>query len=191
MNGYCRTMKYVNLIILLLLPGFCTPSRASSALAASFVCQPINGIPTTVVQTKEGKRVPIIFWKSNTFASSGWTPLKRCQEVTARFQSYHSDGSLEFITTGQVNSLPAICVAKSDGGPCAGLLYTLKPDQNATSTLLDLFNIRSQPNAAPLEETTSRPYLSIDSLITGNSQSLAGQSPTGPSMAPRSNTPLF
>jgi len=60
-------MKYVNLIILLLLPGFCTPSRASSALAASFACQPINGIPATVVQTKEGKRVPIIFWKSNTF----------------------------------------------------------------------------------------------------------------------------
>ena len=146
MSCYCRTMKYLNLIILLLLPGLCAPSRASSALAASFVCQPINGIPATVVQTKEGKRVPIIFWKSNTFASSGWTPLKRCQEVTARFQSYHSEGSLEFITSGKVNSLPAICVAKSDGGDCAGLLYTLKPDQNATSTLLDLFKLDREWN---------------------------------------------
>jgi hypothetical protein len=184
-------MKYVNLVILLMLPGLCGHARASSALAASFVCQPINGIPATVVQTKEGKRVPIIYWKSNAFTSSGWTPLKRCQEVTARFQSYHSDGSLEFITTGQVNSLPAICVAKSDGGPCTGLLYTLKPEQNAASTLMELFNIRTQPNTAPLEETTSRSYLSIDSLITNNSQQLAGQSSTGPSMAPRSNTPLF
>jgi hypothetical protein len=173
-------MKYVNLIILLLMPALCGPSRASSALAASFVCQPINGIPATVVQTKDGKQVPIIFWKSNTFSSSGWTPIKRCQEVTTRFQSYHSDGSLEFITTGRINNLPSICVAKADGGPCVGLLYTLKPDQNASKTLMELFSIRSQPNAAPLEETSSRPYFSIDAIITTNSALLKSGETSSP-----------
>ena len=184
-------MKYVNLVILFLLAGLSGHARASSALAASFVCRPINDIPATVVQTKDNKQVPIIFWKSTIFSSSGWTPLKRCQEVTARFQSYHSNGLLEFITTGQINGLPAICVAKSDGDACAGLLYTLKPDQNAASTLMELFNIRSTPNSAPLEETTARPYLSIDSIITSKSTSLGEKKSNISGAAVNQSTPLF
>ena len=184
-------MKYVNLVILFLLAGLGGHARASSALAASFVCRPINGIPATVVQTKDGKQVPIIFWKSTTFSSAGWTPLKRCQEVTARFQSYHSNGSLEFITTGQINGLPAICVAKGDGDACAGLLYTLKPDQNAANTLMELFNIRSTPNSAPLEETTSRPYLNIDSIIKSKSSSLGEKKSNISGAAVNHSIPLF
>ena len=99
---------------------------ASSSLASTISCMNANGVPATVVQTKSGKQVPIIYWKSQTFSGSGWTPERRCQEVSARFQSYHSSGTLEYITTGRMNGLPVICVAKTDGGGCAGLLYTLK-----------------------------------------------------------------
>ena len=111
---------------------FCS-ADANSSLASTISCMNADGVPSTVVQTKTGKQVPIIYWKSQTFSGSGWTPERRCQEVSARFQSYHSSGTLKYITTGRMNGLPVICVARTDGGACAGLLYTLKPGQNATA----------------------------------------------------------
>ncbi|MDB4338138.1 COP23 domain-containing protein [Synechococcus sp. AH-603-L18] len=140
-------------------------TKASSALASSITCMNANGVPATVVKTKSGKQVPIIYWKSTTFASSGWTPERRCKEVSMRFQQFHSTNNLEYITTGRMNGLPVICVANSDGGACAGLLYTLKPGQNATATLQKLFDVRTKPDGSPLEETTARMYVSVDSLI--------------------------
>ena len=96
---------------------------SGSSLASRFSCININGTPASVVETKTGKQVPIIFWKSQTFSGSGWTPDRRCQEVSARFQSYHSSGTLEYITTGRINGLPVICVAQTDGGACAGAIH--------------------------------------------------------------------
>ena len=164
---------------------------ASSSLASTISCMNADGVPATVVQTKSGKQVPIIYWKSQAFSGSGWTPERRCQEVSARFQSYHSSGTLEYITTGRMNGLPVICVAKTDGGACAGLLYTLKPGQNATATLKQLFEIRTQPGAAPLEETTARIYVSVDSIIRNKS----GRSIHTPKVVPTPSSsgtlPLF
>lgn len=140
-------------------------AEASSALASSITCIDANGVPATVVKTKSGKQVPIIYWKSTTFSGSGWTPERRCREVSMRFQQFHSTDNLEFITTGRMNGLPVICVANSNGGPCAGLLYTLKPGQNATATLQKLFDVQKKPDGSPLEETTSRMYVSVDSVI--------------------------
>ena len=138
---------------------------ANNALASTITCIVANGVPATVVKTKSGKQVPIIYWKSSTFSGSGWTPEKRCREVSMRFQKFHSADKLEFITTGRMNGLPVICVATTNGGACAGLLYTLKPGQNATATLKKLFDVQRNPDGSPLEETTSRMYVSVDSLI--------------------------
>ena len=164
---------------------------SGSSLASRFSCININGTPASVVETKTGKQVPIIYWKSQTFSGSGWTPERRCQEVSARFQSYHSSGTLEYITTGRMNGLPVICVAKSDGGACAGLLYTLKPGQNATATLKKLFDVRTKPGAAPLEETTARMYLSVDSIIRNKSGSVNTSFPISPTPSSTVPLPLF
>ena len=82
-----------------------------------------------------------------------------------RFQQFHATNNLKFITTGRMNNLPVICVANSDGGACAGLLYTLKPGQNATATLRKVLDIQTKPGSGPLEETTSRLYVNVDSII--------------------------
>ena len=121
----------------------------------------------------------------------GWTPERRYQEVSARFQNYHSSGTLEYITTGRMNGLPVICVAKTDGGACAGLLYTLKPGQNATATLKKLFDVRTKPGAAPLEETTARMYVSVDSIIRNKSGSGMTASPIAPTPSSSAPLPLF
>lgn len=167
--------------------------RAAEPLASSISCMNAGGVPATVVSTKTGKQVPIIYWKSTAFSGSGWSPTRRCQEVSARFQDYHQAGTLEYITTGRMNGLPVICVSKTDGGGCAGLLYTLKPGQNATSTLQKLFDIRNKPGAAPLEETTARLYVNFDNVVRNKA---AGGMKTSPSLikplaAPTQSAPLF
>ena len=181
----------IGLLMPLLVLNLGRTANASSALASSISCMNADGVPATVVQTKTGKQVPIIYWKSQTFSGAGWTPERRCQEVSARFQSYHSSGTLEYITTGRMNGLPVICVAKSDGGACAGLLYTLKPGQNATATLKQLFEIRTKPGAAPLEETTARMYVSVDSIIRNKSGAVVTPSQAAPAPASSSPLPLF
>ena len=160
------------------------PSLAGSSLASSISCMSSDGIPVTVVTTKTQKQVPIIFWKSTVFSGSGWTPERRCREVSARFQEYHQAGKLEFITTGRINGLPVLCVTSTDGGACEGLLYTLKPGQNATATLKKLFDIQRTPGAAPLEETTARIYVSVDSVIQRRTSGALEPSATTPEAIP-------
>ena len=167
------------------------PVLSSSSLASTISCMDADGIPATVVTTKSGKQVPIIFWKSTAFSGSGYSPKRRCKEVSARFQGYHSSGSLQYITTGRMNGLPVICVAKTDGGACAGLLYTLKPGQNATVTLKKLFDVRTTPGAAPLEETTARIYVSVDTIIRNKSGAAITSSPISPSPSSSAPLPLF
>jgi len=164
-----------------------SPAFAAEPQATSFICNTSDGVPTTSAVTASGQ-VPVIRWTSTTFSNAGWSPERRCQEVSTRFNVYKQKGMLEYITTGRMNSLPVICVTRTEGGGCDGLLYTLKPGQDATRTLKKLFDIRTTPGAAPLNETTSRIYVSVADLI-GRSDPI---SPSISSPAPipsRSATP--
>lgn len=160
------------------------PAQAAEPLASGISCMAANEVPATVVTTKSGKQVPIIYWKSDAFSGSGWTPTRRCQEVSARFQDYHQSGMLNFITTGRMNGLPVICVAKSNGGGCAGLLYTLKPGQNATATLKKVLDIQTKPGAAPLEETTARLYVNFNNMVRDKAGAAAVPSSAQPVTSP-------
>lgn len=136
----------------------------AQAAATSFSCGTSNGVPTTVAKTDDGRSVSMIRWTSNAFDGAGWTPQRRCQEVSQRFEDYRQQGRLAYITTGRMNSLPVICTARTDGGACDGLLYTLKPGQDPTLALKRLFDVRFKARG-PLNETTSRVYLSVNELL--------------------------
>ena len=184
--GPKRILRH-NLFLLSMLCGCWISSpavHATESLASSISCMDANGVPATVVSTKSGKQVPIIYWKSTTFSGSGWTPTRRCQEVSARFQDYHQSGMLNFITTGRMNGLPVICVSKTNGGGCAGLLYTLKPGQNATATLQKVLDIQTKPGSAPLEETTARLYVNFDSMVRDKAGAGAAPSLVQPVASP-------
>ena len=83
-----------------------------------------------------------------------WSPEARCQEVSKRFESYHRDGTLNFLTTGRMNRQSVVCVAQSQGGPCSGLLFTLKPGSNPGQTLQKLLDVRHRATG-PLNESAS------------------------------------
>ncbi|MCS6782426.1 MAG: COP23 domain-containing protein [Gloeomargarita sp. SKYBB_i_bin120] len=147
------------------------PAQASPK-RITFYCGTSQGAPATLVRS--GNRVvPIIRWTSDAFAESGYSNERRCQEVSRRFQAYYDDGSLSFITTGRMNGQNVICVARSHGGPCAGLLFTLKPGTNPTRVINQLFNIRTRASG-PLNETTARPYVDFNEFL----QEAEGSEPT-------------
>lgn len=101
--------------------------------------------PVTVVDTKRG-RIELIIWKSQFFEGSGYTPQRRCNQVTARFQQHSNQKTLRYISTGTMNGQKVICVAKNDAGDCRndGLLITLEPKDNPNQVLKDLFNLRER-----------------------------------------------
>jgi Circadian oscillating protein COP23 len=132
-----------------------TISDPSQAQTTTFYCGTSqNGIPTTFARTPRGN-VEVIRWTSNRFSRAGYTPQRRCEEVSKRFQIFHSRGMLSFISAGYVNGLPAICAGESNL-PCSSerLLFTLKRGQNAAREIEQLFNIRSGASG-PLHESTN------------------------------------
>ncbi len=139
-------------------------SLPAEARARSFLCTTIGGVPTTIAATADGRSIPVIRWTSNVFDGAGWSPERRCKDVSVRFDNYNRQGKLKFITTGRINDLPVICTTSTLGGGCDGLLYTLKPGQNATTTLRNLLDVRIKARG-PLNETNGRLYVSINELL--------------------------
>jgi len=127
-----------------------------------FVCED-GYMPTTMFYAPEGD-LPVIRWVSHYFAESGYSPEVRCREVSARFQRYYEDGTLNYITTGIVNRLPVVCVSSELGGPCRGVLFTLRPQEDASQVVQQLFDI-SYANAGPLYESGSRIYLDMNEYL--------------------------
>lgn len=153
--------------------GVTTQPTSAGTSARSFVCGSAAGVPATNVITADGRQVPVIRWTSTTFNDAGWSQERRCQEVSSRFDTFLKQGRLAYITTGRINGLPVICTAANSGGACDGLLYTLKPGQNATATLKNLLEIRVKARG-PLNETNERLYVSLPELLNTAQANAAG-----------------
>lgn len=119
----------------------------------SFSCTTRNGVPTTVAQTSQGT-IPVIRWVSDFGNEVGYTPQKRCEEVSNRFQQYYNQGVLNFVTTGRQNNQNIICVSSEKGGTCQGLLFTLKPSDNPSQVIQQMFEGTGYASS-PLEQSSS------------------------------------
>lgn len=106
-------------------------------------CLQRKGIPATVAYTSRGM-VELIRWQDNYLNSSEYTPERRCQEVSDRFQQHAQINDLLFISTGVVNNYKAICISEQTGLCQAnGLLLTLGPDDNSQEVLRNLFSLEA------------------------------------------------
>ncbi len=131
-----------------------------------------DGVPTTFAQetTNEGipKRKSVIRWVSDFGDKVGYTPQKRCEEVSNRFQKYNKQGLLNYITIGKQEGFDTICVAKDKehGGPCL-LLWTLKLQTNPKLVLNQLLS--DHQGRGPIEEkgfNGSDIYIDVNKLIS-------------------------
>ena len=120
------------------------PSHAQEQVRNRFFCGSSNNIPTTLARTPRGN-IAVIRWTSDYFSGSGWTPQRRCEEVSSRFQNYYSKGQLQFLTTGEMNRQQVICVTDREKADCRGLLLTLKRTTDPGQVLTSLLAVRRRP----------------------------------------------
>lgn len=124
------------------------PSSNARPSSHSFSCANVNGNPATVAQRGNQQIVMIRWSKNDGYFGDGWTPERRCKEVSAKFQQFSKDGSLRYITYTTKKGYPIVCVAKTQGGNCTGQLFTLRKTDNPrekVTKLLDRNNISSNP----------------------------------------------
>lgn len=136
----------------------------AEAKAQYFSCVTQRGVPTTMATMSNGKQVPVIRWTSSVFSNDGWSPERRCQEVSSRFSQFNDNNQLRYLTTGYMNGMNVICVALNRGDRCSGLVYTLKPGQNPTQTLNRLFGVQ-RTATGPLNETGDRVYIDMNEYL--------------------------
>ena len=148
------------------------PVTAQTKNTNTYYCAQLNNSWNTFVNTPRG-RVKLIEW-ANQF-SPDWTPQKRCSAVSSRFQNFLDSGNLKFIRTGNVNSLPVLCVANARGGECPNdnVLITLKPGTDPEGVLIKLVDFRRSVSGQTLTLSADDPafysggefYVDLDKFL--------------------------
>jgi Circadian oscillating protein COP23 len=151
----------VSISLLLCLVTDLTSVRADTN-GSKFYCGQSKGVPTTMATTSRGA-VPVIRWLSTL--GENYTPEKRCQIVSEKFQTFYNDGTLNYLTTGVVNQLPVICAAQQENGPCSGVLFTLKPNSDPGQTLQRLLSIRDRAPGLVLNESAPQLYVNMADFL--------------------------
>lgn len=151
---------------------FNQPSQAQSA--RGFYCDTSTGVPVTMYQNAQGGSEPWIRWTSNYFRGAGYNTATRCQEVSGRMETYRRNKQLKFITVGRMNGQNVVCTASQVNGRCEGLIFTLKPGQDAVKTLTNLLAWREGQAGAPsLNESGGVPYIDVSGRLGDNTGSIA------------------
>jgi len=142
-----------------------TINQPSSAQTRTYFCDTSSGVPTTVAKNVTGREIPVIRWVSDF--GGQYTPTRRCQEVSARFENAYEKGLLNYLTTGIVKRQQVVCASSQYGGPCSDLLFTLKPSQNASSVIQNLVDIgyRARGPIVQSEDGSSQIYIDMNKLL--------------------------
>jgi|GEM_PF-774219 len=130
------------------LPGL---AQTSAATTSRFFCGLYRGHPATVVRTVSRGNIPLILWVDDAFPEP-WNPQSRCEEISARFQRFYENGTLNYLRGSVMNGQPALCVASYQGGDCLpnGLLLTLKPYTDPHAVLERLLTKRVMVDGQPI-----------------------------------------
>lgn len=166
--------------------GALQPSLAQAR--QGFYCDVSTGRPATMYLSSEGQTERWITWDSNFFADAGWDPATRCREVSSRLETYRVARQLKYVTVGYMNGERVICTASEKNGRCDGLIYTLKPNQDAVATLYGFFGLREGlASARSLSESGEMPYIDVRPRL-GKDSNATSLTPTKVQAAPRNTT---
>jgi len=149
------------------------PAKADSQYR--FKCQKSGDVWKTIAQTPIGDR-EIIPWTSNFGGASGYTPEKRCMEVSSRLDEYVTKSAPFWITHGKQKGYPIICRTTSGTGEgCNGLIYTLDPKSgtNPNEVVKNFLALASNDFSGPsLPDATSCPlYVNVRLLLQSRQNS--------------------
>lgn len=132
-----------------------TVNKQQVKSSVQYRCMEREGTPATVAYTSRGA-IELIRWQNDYFSASSYTPTRRCQEVSTRFQNHSDANNLRFISTGKINNYNAICISEKTGS-CKpdGLLLTLQPGENPEEVLRSLFNLRDRASRGGITRTSN------------------------------------
>ncbi len=107
-----------------------TPTRTSSD--TRFTCELVNSEYTVMYypESQPGRAYP---WAVPREMGGGWTPQRRCSEISRRLESYREDGLLE-LTTGVENNYNTICVTTQVDPTACRIVLTVPPGQDPQLT---------------------------------------------------------
>ncbi|MCC0178090.1 COP23 domain-containing protein [Waterburya agarophytonicola K14] len=159
-------LKYLSLVICgsIFVSSACSKENQADATnnnseRVTFSCgtSQLNGetVPATVVNNpKLPQPLTVIYFDPNNgYFGSEWTPQKRCEEVSQRFQAIYDRDSLGYITVdraqwirdGEVN---VVCSTKKIDTRCEedDLLFTLQTQDDPNEVLQDFMAFRQAPS---------------------------------------------
>lgn len=155
---------------------------------SGFWCGTSSGAPTTLYQNRQGGTEPWIVWSSNAMAGAGYDNLTRCQQVSARLETYRVQRKLKYVTVGRMNGQNVICTASQVNGRCEGLIYTLKPAQDPIKTLYNFMAWREGQAGTPsLYESGEIPYINVEERLREDASPVTPVTPEAP--APSNPSP--
>ena len=97
-----------------------------------FTCDYVNG-EYTVMYNPENQSSNSYPWAIPTQLGNGWTPERRCNEITSRLESYRPDGLLE-MSTGVENGYDTVCVTTQVDPTDCRIVLTVPPGQDPQVT---------------------------------------------------------
>ena len=107
-------------------------SRTAQNADTRFTCELVNG-EFTVMYSPESQPQEQYPWAIPSELGGGWTPEKRCNTITERFEAYRQDGLLE-LTTGVENGYDTICVTTQLDPTDCRIVLTVPPGQDPQLT---------------------------------------------------------
>lgn len=107
-------------------------SPSTRSADTRFTCELVNG-EYTVMYYPESQPNQGYPWAIPSELGGGWTPQKRCDAITSRFETYRQDGLLE-LSTGVENGYDTICVTTQLDPTDCRLILTVPPGQDPQLT---------------------------------------------------------
>ncbi len=113
-----------------------SPKPGSEETASRFYCQLHNGQYTVMYApgSQPGQMYP---WAVPQDMGSAWPAERRCQEISARLESYRPDGLLT-LDTGVENGYNIVCVTTQTVPGCR-IVFTVPPGQDPAFTRNQVF----------------------------------------------------
>jgi Circadian oscillating protein COP23 len=108
-----------------------TPSETPTETGPRFACQFVDGSYTVMYypQSQPNQSYP---WAIPSEMGGGWTPERRCNEISRRLEFYRPDGLVE-LGTGVENGYDIVCVTTQADSRCR-IVLTVPPGQDPRQT---------------------------------------------------------
>lgn len=127
-------------------------SQPAQAANTTFECVEYeDGYATIAISPSGQKTKPLITWNSEFFEGSGWTPERRCREVSDRLTDVVEQVGGRFknvlLKTGRVNRYNVVCWVEDEAERCTSdnLIVTMSGNNDPHEFLERLVDRRAKP----------------------------------------------